>query len=213
MTTDALPIVEDDQQLYDWGIEHRLEQYYNVTDCNNASATPPPRPPSVSNATPPTANFTVATPTSPYNNNESKYILPEGVGGPISLQTTPTSATPVPISGIAISATPPPTGTTNKLPACLPLAPVPPTQLGTAPAATPTHLAKVVKIETKPVYSHLTPPPAHAHSRSLPPLRPNGPPGRRPNVPHIDMDANEILKVSYKYDSINPFAKCQAAFI
>lgn len=25
---EPLPIVEDDQQLYDWGIEHRLDQYY-----------------------------------------------------------------------------------------------------------------------------------------------------------------------------------------
>ena len=25
------PIIEDDQQLYDWGIENRLDQYYQVT--------------------------------------------------------------------------------------------------------------------------------------------------------------------------------------
>ena len=25
------PTIEDDQQLYDWGIENRLDQYYQVT--------------------------------------------------------------------------------------------------------------------------------------------------------------------------------------
>ena len=30
-TTNNSAILEDDQQLYDWGIENRLDQYYQVT--------------------------------------------------------------------------------------------------------------------------------------------------------------------------------------
>ena len=32
MSSGAGPILEDDQQLYDWGIENRLDQYYQDTD-------------------------------------------------------------------------------------------------------------------------------------------------------------------------------------
>lgn len=36
------PIIEDDQQLYDWGIENRLEQYYQESSVPNGAPESPP---------------------------------------------------------------------------------------------------------------------------------------------------------------------------
>ena len=129
---DAIPI--DDQQLYDWGIEHRLDQYYGNPD---------QQPPSNQYPYQPGSN-------PPQNNNKTTtigYILPEHVQNQENAYLV--------------------TITDDQKPAKnglnLPINPVPP-----------------LKMDKK------------YHKN----IRPNGVPGRRPILPTVDMDANELLKVN-----------------
>lgn len=105
---DPVAIIEDDQQLYDWGIEHRLDQYYG-------------------DGQPPPPNFQ-------YPPQKAQYMLPEHIQQQENAY------------------------------------------LVTVPEA---DTKKGLKSETK--------------ARNVKPN--SGLPGRRPMLPAVDMDANELLKV------------------
>ena len=152
--SDPIAIVEDDQQLYDWGIENRLDQYYAEEGAQHhhhhsqQHPFPPPlhthhetgyvpnnpdiQPQNLTtyNTTPPAAEYH---PTAPPPAHQS------------SMRLSPSQSHPPPGSYHAYKSTPP--------------APLPP-----SPAD------------------------------SLPPARGCG--GRRPVLPQVDMDANEVLKVN-----------------
>ena len=126
---DAVAIVEDDQQLYDWGIEHRLDQYYGNPEQQQQQY-------------------------QLYQQQLGKagYVLPEHV------QQQENSYL------VTISDN----DSTNKKAV---------SQL-------------IVKAEsTKGVRSIYS-------TKQMTNIKPNGVPGRRPILPTVDMDANEILKVS-----------------
>ena len=123
---DAIPI--DEQQLYDWGIEHRLDQYYgNPDQAPNQYPYPTQQ-----------------------NNNKATigYILPEHVQNQENAYL------------VTINSDDP---KQSKVGPNLPGNPVPP-----------------LKMDKK------------YHKN----IRPNGVPGRRPILPTVDMDANELLKVN-----------------
>ena len=132
---DAIPI--DDQQLYDWGIEHRLDQYYGHPD----------HPPN------PNQPYPCQAGSHPQNNNKTTttigYILPEHVQNQENAYLVTITDDQKPAK--------------NGIP--LPINPVPP-----------------LKMDKK---YHKT-------------IKPNGVPGRRPILPTVDMDANELLKVNYE---------------
>ena len=119
-----LPIVEDDQQLYDWGIEHRLDQYYGNTE----------------------QQFQY-----PHQHPPKGYVLPEHVQQQENAYLVTV------------------TDDQNPSKTMLPVNPLPQSHV-------------VVKTE-KRTYRH-------------PNIKPNGVPGRRPILPTVDMDANELLKAS-----------------
>lgn len=133
---DAVPIIEDDQQLYDWGIEHRLDQYYGEQ--------PPPH-------NPQNAQYAYKQP-APGGHPVAGYVLPEHIQQQENAYLVTITASPADDkSGKTV----------------LPL----------------------VKSETS------SPPPTSPRKA----IRPNGVPGRRPMLPTVDMDANELLKV-YMFD-------------
>ena len=145
---DPVPIIEDDQQLYDWGIEHRLDQYYG--DQGNPQGHPQGHP------QPPPAHFQYPqTPTQP---PKVGYILPD------HLQQQENAY----LVTIAEDQDQKPKNTV------LPVSPVP-----------QSHLAVKTEIDAK----------RSPYSKPLN-LKPNGVPGRRPILPTVDMDANELLKVN-----------------
>ena len=135
---DDIPI--NDQQLYDWGIEHRMDQYYGNPD--QPSSLPYQ----------PTNNHQ-------QNNNKTTigYILPEHVQNQEN--------------AYLVTITDDNQSKTMKNGLNLP---------------SNSHQLKMEKRYSKPAN-----------------IKPNGVPGRRPILPTVDMDANEVLKVGYvKYRSI-----------
>ena len=132
---DAIPI--DDQQLYDWGIEHRLDQYYGHPD-QPQPPQPYPYPPG----------------SQQQNNNKSTtigYVLPEHVQNQENAYLVTITDDQKPAkNGVS-----------------LPINPVPP-----------------LKMDKK---YHKT-------------IKPNGVPGRRPMLPTLDMDANELMKVNVNFE-------------
>ena len=139
---DSIPAI-DDQELYDWGIEHRLDQYYG-------SEQQPPH------------QYQYQSHQHQINNNSGKqvgYILPEHVQDTSNnyMVISEADQKPPKIPGQTL----------------LPMNPIPPGQI-------------LVKSETNKMNKYKQPPP----------IKPNGVPGRRPMLPTVDMDANELLKVS-----------------
>ena len=129
---DDIPI--NDQQLYDWGIEHRMDQYYGNPD---QPSTLPYQPPN----------------NHQQNNNKTTtigYILPEHVQNQEN--------------AYLVTITDDNQSKTIKNGLNLP---------GNS------HQVKMEKRYSKPAN-----------------IKPNGVPGRRPILPTVDMDANEVLKVN-----------------
>ena len=140
---DSIPAI-DEQELYDWGIEHRLEQYYG------------------SEQQPSHQQYQYQSHQPQINNNSGKqvgYILPEHVQDTSNnyMVISEADQKPPKIPGQTL----------------LPMNPIPPGQI-------------LVKSETNKTNKYKQPPP----------IKPNGVPGRRPMLPTVDMDANELLKVS-----------------
>lgn len=136
---DAIPINE--QELYDWGIEHRLDQYYGSDQAQNQYQYQPQ-----------------------INNNSGKqppvggYVLPDHVQDGNGYMVMSHDQKPAKIPGQTL----------------LPISPIPQGQ--------------VVKGSVN-----------EGHKKYKQPLiKPNGVPGRRPMLPTVDMDANELLKVERK---------------
>ena len=131
---DDIPIA--DQQLYDWGIEHRLDQYYGNPD---QPSTIPYQPHN-----------------QPQNNNKTTigYILPEHVQNQEN--------------AYLVTITEDPTKTNH------------PTIKNGLNLPGSGHPIKMEKKFSKPGN-----------------LKPSGVPGRRPILPTVDMDANELLKVIF----------------
>jgi len=131
----------DTQELYDWGIEDRL-QYYGTDQQQQ--------------------QYQYQQQQQINNNSSSKsqvgYILPEHVQENNYLVATTEDQKIVKIPGQTL----------------LPMSPLPPTQI-------------MVKTE------------ANKSNKYKPPqIKPNGIPGRRPMLPTVDMDANELMKVERK---------------
>ena len=147
---DSIPAI-DDQELYDWGIEHRLDQYYG----SDQQPHPPPH-----------HQYQYQSHQPQINNNSGGggkqvgYILPEHVQDTSNnyMVISEADQKPPKIPGQTL----------------LPMNPIPPGQI-------------LVKSETNKTNKYKQPPP----------IKPNGVPGRRPMLPTVDMDANELLKVSY----------------
>ena len=129
---DDIPI--NDQQLYDWGIEHRMDQYYGNPDQPSSLPYQPPN-------------------NHQQNNNKTTtigYILPEHVQNQEN--------------AYLVTITDDNQSKTIKNGLNLP---------GNS------HQVKMEKRYSKPAN-----------------IKPNGVPGRRPILPTVDMDANEVLKVN-----------------
>ena len=161
---DTLPIVEDDQQLYDWGIEHRLDQYYGesqppghynqaqysqtATTAQNAQQPHTASPANSPCKPPPTVGYVLPDHVQRAQENAAYLVTAMSSNNE---QKSMKSTTVLPLS--------------------------PPTHQG--------HL--LVKSEN-----------SQKRNFSNKPLniKPNGVPGRRPILPTVDMDANEVLKVT-----------------
>ena len=155
---DSVPIIEDDQQLYDWGIEHRLDQYYGEhphPHTPNGTLIPPPAhfqyPPHGHPQTPP------KTPGS------GGYVLPDNV----HQQQENGYLTNISEDQKPIDATITANGKT-----ALPVSPA--------------HTGQIMAVKSEPWRRNFNKPLN---------IKPSGVPGRRPILPTVDMDANEVLKV------------------
>ena len=154
---DAIPIVEDDQQLYDWGIEHRLDQYYADQQQQQQQQLQAQQQQQ--------QNYYQASSNNPGSKLQPAYILPH-----------PPSST---VENNAYLVT---TIVDQKLPTTGGKTNLPTTVLPSLPLKAENN--KRVFANKSTVSS---PPPVFKGS--------GGVPGRRPILPTVDMDENELLKV------------------
>ena len=161
---DPLPIVEDDQQLYDWGIEHRLDQYYGESQAPPAHGAPAHYQ-SQYNQTAQTAQqpHSASPASSPCKPNTVGYVLPEHVQ-----RAQENAAYLVTTMGSANN-----DQKSIKQTTVLPISP-------------PLHGGQLL-VKSENNYKRNFHKPLN--------IKPNGVPGRRPILPTVDMDANEVLKV------------------
>ena len=155
-------IIEDDQQLYDWGIENRLDQYYHDTANGNH----------------------------PYHHQEHQYV-------PNSSNLNTVHPSEAGFQGHRMQdSTEGPPPYVNNVPASehqhLPNSQLLYQRL-TPPLTPTTQLPTVCDGDTK------LPDGSPIKREPIPPLETPTTfyrsPGRRPSLPQVDMDANEILKV------------------
>ena len=161
---DPLPIVEDDQQLYDWGIEHRLDQYYGESQAPPAHGAPAHYQSQYNQTAQTTQQPHSASPaSSPCKPNTVGYVLPEHVQ-----RAQENAAYLVTTMGSANN-----DQKSIKQTTVLPISP-------------PLHGGQLL-VKSENNYKRNFHKPLN--------IKPNGVPGRRPILPTVDMDANEVLKV------------------
>jgi hypothetical protein len=144
---DQITIVEDDQQLYDWGIEHRLDQYYATEQQQQQQHQ--------------------------HQQQQQQHQQHQQLHQQHQQQQQQQQQYQYGNNDTLVEQQQHENyGTSADIKPKLPVNPIPPGQL-------------VVKNRSKPVYKPPT-------------IRPNGLPGRRPMLPQVDMDVNEMLKVERK---------------
>jgi len=169
--TSATVLEDVDQQIYDWGIENRLDQYYGQQEGATGGGGPSSHP---SPAPPPSAP-----PQSSPSSYSEGYILPEPIHQPQFHQFPQEQQhyarypPPPPAAGPTPQGCPPPSAASSA---------GPPTRA--PPSTTPSADSNAQTV--LPLVTQDRPPPATRGG------------GRRPTLSQVDLDANELMKIERK---------------